>query len=161
MQFRIKKTGFQPKVDKDYLISTILEEPASSLKLIKRKKFFIKSLINGHTAIQARTEAGLSSSQTAKEIISSPLGKAMLNILIDKEFTDKKIKNKLKEFWNAEEIGVTERGEIYSKKDYNTQMKAFDRVSKLRGYGTVNEDSSVQRAPTQVLFQVVNELKED
>ena len=106
----------------------VAKESAFILPQINKVKKYVLAKLDGKTTKEARKIAGLKIQH--KAIMESPVADMILRQYLEQEdqFKDPGIVKKLKQMWDAEEVGFTKLGEVVRKPDWAAQDKALGRV---------------------------------
>jgi hypothetical protein len=138
-----------PVVNEPEVIQAVVGEP--NLKLlskIRKVKKFVLGVAEGKTMAIAAKEAG-----ATYGMMNSPVARQLIKALIDQEFGDNKYVDKLKELWNATDVRAGKFG-TYVTPNWEAQVKALDRVGKLRGFDVPDAENT---QPQSITIQVVGE----
>lgn len=147
------------------IVKAVVAQHRPSFRILRQAgkiKTFIKNALQPGTTIgEAKALAGLPPATNTRDLLSSPVGKATLDMYLAEDFTPEEIRKKIKELWDAETPIYGEGGVFLgSRPHYEIQDKQLTRVLKMRGYADTGEEEGVaKQPPTQIIFNTIVEAE--
>ena len=113
--------------------------------------------------MDAKVEAGFAPATPSTSIMSTPVAKVVFQELMERRprFKDPGVLDKLEELWDAKSSRPFKVGDevvYHENPEYEVQVKALDRVLKLRGLMKDDEVSVDRLPPTSIQFIEVQNM---
>jgi hypothetical protein len=153
-----RKTFAVPKITRqaiEDIVEKVTQEnaPAKALSRIKKTKAYIQARLDGSNKKEAKALANYTGDE--KALLTSPVGQSILASLLEQDFSDRIITERLKEMWNEGDVILDKKGQIvHERKNHKVRQFAFEQVVKLRGYAKADDKGNDNAVPTQIVFNV-------
>lgn len=154
-----KKKGISITVPRNHhadvipLVDAVLSGGKAGLYEIKQVKTFAQARLDGMGAMEAKRFAGINPNKPVANIVNTPVAIAVMENLLKEHYGDKKIIDKIKDLWTAEDTKFSKEAGFYKTPNWEAQKNGLDRVLELRGYKKKDSGTDVV-IPTQINFNV-------